>query len=585
MTRLPSDRVESMAITQFRGILDEMTLNVPLRYDIKEGDRGPIWDGNVDFYERDKRKIKYSIDFQVKGRSIGNKRFMDGFSFNEIKEWQLENYKAKNGTILIVCLFRNGYTEKKLYYASLMPYEIDKILDKQHRSKKKNPSIKVQSIENIPTFYRICEQFNYDKKMQGGLSSNFFDNPIYQAKYGKSIEFRSYGNSVFDAINNLLDKDNYFYTLDELGHTVNVSRGKMMSVEMLNSAVVKDSSGRIIFSNGNISELNSEHEELFRFGNSFSINLTRNELTIRLRGSFRSRLRELTYLQDVIKTGKVYINDSSLSLDFDPKIADYFTEAYGVYSNTVGALEKHSIDTDIIIDNWSEDDLNVLGKWLNAVENRKPISLSDNIFGCVQIGTLKLSTFSIKREDGLYDIKSIWNNDNSWDGEFRCNFNNGSYIDTKNAFLVLPSIVFLADDINLDDARNSIRWDELSDGEYGLANLQALNVIKAYDENNNDELLLYADWLLNNLIKYDKSNHDIYFINKQQIKKRLGMMEETDFEEIIAIKDKTSVPMAKLCCCLLLDSKVEARKIFRDLSKKEQEDFCAYPISKFMQDN
>lgn len=585
MARLSSDRVESMAITQFRGVLDEMALNVPLRYDIEEGDRGPIWDGNVDFYERDKRKIRYSIDFQVKGRAIGNKKFTDSFSFNEVKEWQLENYKVKNGTILIVCLFRNDYTEKKLYYASLMPYEIDRILDEQHKSKKKNPSIKVHSIEDTPTFYRVCEQFNYDKKMQGGLSSNFFDNPIYQGKYGKSIEFRSYGSSVFDAMVNLIDNDNYYYTLDELGRTVNVSRGKMVGVEMSSSAVVKDSSGRMVFSHGNISSINSDHEELFRFGNSFLINITKNELTIKLRGSFKSRLYELTYLQDVVKTEKLFIDDFSMGLNFKPEVADYFTNAFKVYDTTVSALEKHNINTEINIDEWTDKDLNALGRWLDAVENKRPIKTSGSIFGCIQVGTLKLSTFCTKREDGLYDVKSIWNNESSWVGEFRCNFSNGSHIDTKNIYLVLPSIVFLADDINLDDARNGIRWDELSDGEYGLANLQALNVIKAYDENNNNELLLYADWLLNNLIKYDKSNHDIYFINKQQIKKRLGMMDETDFEEIIAIKDKTSVPMAKLCCCLLLDSKVEARKIFRDLSKKEQEDFCAYPISKFMQDN
>ena len=583
MTRISSNIVESMAITEFRGVLDRMALDVPLRYDLKEGDKTPIWDGNVDFYEKNNRKIRYSIDFQVKGRSIGNKRFTNSFCFNDIKKWQLENYKTKNGTMLIVCLFRKNYSERRLYYASLMPYEINRILDEQHKSKKKNPSIKVNSIDDIPAFYRICEQFNYDKKMQSGLNSGFFDNPVYQKQYGETIEFRSYGSSIFDAMTNLLDNDNYYYTLDKLGHTVNVSRGKMTSVEILNSAVVKDSLGEIVFPNGNISVINVEHEELFRFGNSFSINLAKNEFTIKLKGTLKSRLEELTYLQDVIKTGKLYIDGFSINLNFESKVAEYFTNALKTYSNIVAALEKHNIDTEIDIDKWSDKDLNALGKWLDAVDNKKPIKTNGTIFGCIQVGTLKLSTFCTQREDGLYDVKSIWNNKDSLDGEFRCSFNNGSYIDTKNVYLVLPSVVFLADDINTKDAKENIKWSKLSGDEYGLANLQVLNILRAYDENGNTELLLYADWLLDNLIEYDSANRDIYYINKQQIKKRLGKMSEADFEEIIAIKEKTSVPMAKLCCCVLLDSRVEAKHIFKSLTKREQDDFRAFPISKFLE--
>ncbi len=57
MTKLSSDNVEKMAIMMFRGVLNQLALKAPLYYDIKDGDRGPIWDENVDFYENDKKEF------------------------------------------------------------------------------------------------------------------------------------------------------------------------------------------------------------------------------------------------------------------------------------------------------------------------------------------------------------------------------------------------------------------------------------------------------------------------------------------------------------------------------------------------
>lgn len=581
MAKLSSDNVEKMAITMFRGVLDQLALKTPLYYDIKDGDRGPIWDGNVDFYENDKKRIRCSIDFQVKGRSKGSGSFADSFSFNGIEKWQLENYKIKNGTILIVCMFRKNYTEHELYYASLLPYEIDAILKSQKKQNK--PSIKVSRIGDVVSFYRICEKFSYDKRMQEGLSNKYFDNLMLQKEYGKTVVFRSYGENLSDAITNLLDNDTYYYTLDELGRTVNVSRGKMAKIEMLSSVTIKNSIGEVVYSSDSVAVMNSKHEETLNFGNSFSINISKNEFKIRLRGSFRSRLYDLRYLSDVIKTGQICIEDSFLKLSFTSEIKKYFTDALKTYEAIVYALKKHHINIDINIDEWPDDDLRALCKWLESIENERPIQVSGPIFGCIQVNSLKLSTFCTRREDGLYDVKSVWNCKHSNLGNFKCNFNDGANIETSNIYLVLPSIVFQADDINLDDAKNNIKWDKLTSGELCLANLQVLNAIKAYDNNNNYELLQYAEWLTDNLIKYDSKNATIHIINRYQIKKRLNALKDEDYNEIIRIKDKTSVSMAKLCCCLLLDYGIEARRLFDTFSKEQQNSFLAFPISKYLQ--
>ena len=88
---------------------------------------------------------------------------------------------------------------------------------------------------------------------------------------------------------------------------------------------------------------------------------------------------------------------------------------------------------------------------------------------------------------------------------------------------------------------------------------------------------------MDNLIKYDSKNATIHIINRYQIKKRLNALKDEGHNEIIRIKDETSVPMVKLCCCLLLDYGIEARRLFDTFSKEQQNSFLAFPISKYLQ--
>ena len=122
---------------------------------------------------------------------------------------------------------------------------------------------------------------------------------------------------------------------------------------------------------------------------------------------------------------------------------------------------------------------------------------------------------------------------------------------------------------------------ELLPDEEILLNFQALEIIKAYDYNGNEELLDYAMYLLN---KIDKCENlvDIVYINKMQINKRKNFLTDDMKIKLIDIKNKNEDPFYKISVNLLIDNAVEANIIFSQLSEQEQKMFESFPIAKYL---
>lgn len=74
MSRLSTSAVEYMAITEFRVLLDEMTLRVSMQPDINENDRTPVWGGCISFYDNYKKKIsKRQINQETESKESFNR--------------------------------------------------------------------------------------------------------------------------------------------------------------------------------------------------------------------------------------------------------------------------------------------------------------------------------------------------------------------------------------------------------------------------------------------------------------------------------------------------------------------------------
>ena len=124
---------------------------------------------------------------------------------------------------------------------------------------------------------------------------------------------------------------------------------------------------------------------------------------------------------------------------------------------------------------------------------------------------------------------------------------------------------------------------KLMPDEEMLLNLQALEIIKAYDYNNNEKLLDYAMFLLSKIEKYEYIE-DIVYINKMQIYKRQNVLDEEMKTKLVDIKERNNELFYKISVDLLIDSKEEAKILFSRLSEKEREIFEKFPIAKYLKE-
>jgi hypothetical protein len=132
---------------------------------LNKGDKEPIWDGNLYFYRTLNNKSNENmigkIPTQIKGREVKN--FSNKDISYSLKIDHLLKYKDDGGIVFFVVeiIQEGGF---KIFCKSLLPLDIDKILNNKKIDKK---TIKVyfKPLENPVSFF---ENFLLNKPKQGG---------------------------------------------------------------------------------------------------------------------------------------------------------------------------------------------------------------------------------------------------------------------------------------------------------------------------------------------------------------------------------------------------------------------------------
>lgn len=163
--------------------------------------------------------------------------------------------------------------------------------------------------------------------------------------------------------------------------------------------------------------------------------------------------------------------------------------------------------------------------------------------------------------------------------------NGETEIYTKNLFSVLNVDVYKADDVDIGQMIEYFDLYQLEDNEEILINLQALEVIKAYDITKNIELLNYAEFLLNK-IKGFQSVEEVVKINLMQIKKRKNQeLSEQELRDMIEIRNNNKDSnMFLLAIATIMENKVEINYILKNMSEIEKQEFKNFPIYALMEE-
>lgn len=577
MERASSKKTEEKAITKINELIDNIKC---ASSNIQKNDKTISWDGTIDFYSGsiDKKKnYDFSVDVQVKGRTRNKKKLDDKSQF-EIDVLDLKNFLKKDGTLLLVVEFKKDSDEYKIYYSSLLPYDIHKELEGIKGTSVEKIKVKMKMIKNADHLESICKNFQLNKDIQKRMNKESFINDYNRTTPATKAKFSVWEkDAAHFTPESLVGQYQYIYEINENGDPVGISYSMIYNMSKEINTEISTVDKSIVYKD--LVYVKTMEEELFTFGKAFTINSTFKKFDIKICGTLNERISELQFINNAISDKMFLIGDSEFKLNDDITGNEQFITLEKNYITLRNLLNKRKITKDLNLDTWKNEEITELLNWLDAIENNKDINLNsaNNLLGSKTINEVKLSVIASKQENGMFKVEPIWNG-----GKYnRYNFKFSSSekeIITDNIFLNLNKEAYLADDINYDEMKSSFT-DELTEDENILLNFQVLDVIEAYDISKDIRLLDYAEYLTSLLLKKDTDARNIYYINYCQILKRKGNISNIEMEELIRIRDSSSEDEIKLCCNALLDNKIEKDIILKRLDNSTINILKSYPIS------
>lgn len=576
---ISTKKTEQRAITKLNELIDNIET---AESKIQINDKSISWDGTIDFFNGtidSKDNFEFSVDVQVKGRTKYKKRLNDKDSF-DLSISDLKNYLKKDGTILFQVVFKNDSEEYKIYYNSLLPYSINKLL-KEYNGFSKTIKIKMKEVKDYNHLESICRTFQLNKNMQKRMTEDMLNQSTLQVDENSMIEFGIWEKKLKSPID-LIGTEQYLYLVDDKKYPIAVDIGTIDSlVEKLQDMIIYDFDKGIIYNDAK-RETDINHHTIITFGKAFYFDFKTNTFNVKITGTFKERLKQLQFVVNSFKNKGFYINNEVFKLE--ESLPQSFEEKLNQYINFEKILEKHNITKDLNFDKWSDKDFKRLNLWLSSIEDGVLLDLASDIdlMGSIQIRDLRLSIMAMKdKENDKFKVENLWNIENHNKYYFKY-IGYGQEIETNILYLVLNKEAYLADDVNIEEMKKEFKDYSFKKEEYLLLNQQVLEVLKAFDCTKNIQLLEYAKWLTKILIKGDLKSKDIYYINYCQILKRENKLTETEMTKLIKIRDHTKDLETKLWCNILLGNKTEANILIKSFNEDTIKILKEYPIAIYL---
>ena len=577
MHNISTRKTEKQAVNKFEDLI--LRINYA-DYNFNVDDTGISWDGEINLYHGiidNKENFDYSIKTQIKGRSTTIKRLQDKRKF-DVDKVDLENYLKEDGTMFLLALFKD-IDDFKLYYAPLLPYNLRKYLKEQPNSKNQI-KIKLKEIKDAKHFEKVLRDFAIDKQEQKRISENVFEQGdllINNENVFKFYDWRSKESNIVE----LLGEEKYLYQYDELNNITNITCAKISKIKEPLKINISNKSGQSFYSTADYI-ITSEGNRIL-FGNTFELDYSNRIFNFKIQGTLNERCEQLNFIKCVMQDSGFIVNEDFIPLIIEEKDKVQFNMQYDLYNKINNFLKNHKITKDLDLEKWSNKDINDLMIWISSIDDHKPIKIKEldiSAIGSIKINELRFSIFADKRNDGGFDVYSLWNTKPS--GKYIFTYKNSeTQVNTKNFYSVLNKQAYASDDVNIDEMKKEMEEYKLVPNEELLLNLQVLEIIKAYDYNNNDKLLDYALYLIEIIENYE-SIKDVVYINRMQICKRKNMLSDEMKLTLLEIKNRHEDLFYKISVDLLIDNNVEAKLSFSKLNNEEQILYKDFPISIYL---
>lgn len=569
-----STDIEKMAVIK---VQEEILRNKEyLSEYINSNDKTPMWDGNIYVYNNPKKEKKYyqgKIETQVKGEEV--KKIKSGNSKYRIEVETLEAYnKDKKGTLLLVCKFID-LDNYQLYYANLLPIDLDDILRKAQNKNKKGKdkiSIDIKPIRRnaVSSLKNICLNFLRESNKQ--LNIKIMD--INELKDIKKVNFQITGiKKENDLIEYMLNNDIYTYaTFGDNNEMVALRKSILYSVETKRKYGIKVND-KLYYDSINVMHI--QGKEVIKMGKG--IILDGYKVTITPTGNINERIKDVEFFIDLYNYQKINIDGDEFKFPLNTtsqneKIIVQEKEYLKWLKDVKNVFEKFNIflDTDLnIFNNEDFKNINNLIELCNGNFNK--VKTFNKLY-YTKMNKYKIIYIIRKRDNGKVDLINFYSD--------LSNVYKVALTVKNEEILVSPYLQLTENDllehINLDYEVIKKSFDDINiKAEPAIVEF-VLNCLRVYDKNNDEKILNLALDVNNKLL--EKSTSSINIINKLQILKRMRKLETDEIAQLISIRDKENDKKIKVGISILLESNFEFNKYFNELSSEERKEFEHFPI-------
>lgn len=397
-----------------------------------------------------------------------------------------------------------------------------------------------------------------------------------------NIEFAVIGEEKYIE-DYLFNNDIYSYAFDETTNK-KYALPKLKEIQKYqNKKVDVKINNKLYYSQ--ITIVKNREEEYVLYGKSTKIYLYKNKVNFKLKGNLYERINDAKFIIDLLENRKIIVNNKEVSLPINigkiqkEKYIESLNKDLNYFNKIKKVFEKFNIKFEKDFDTLDEKSLINLQRFTRLNDGILFDGIEESGIHFIEIAGYYIAFFVSVDSNKKVEVYNYFDDLSEKIRVF--------YLDKeKNQIAISPYInltaenLILFSNVNIDIMKKSFEAPEYSEETCLRYNLWLLELIKAYDKSHDQRWLEFAEYLIDKILKFNKSPS--YKINKLQIIKRKRNLNQKEKDELYEMKEKEGEDMIKCGIAILLDNLSDFERYFNKLENKEE--FEKFPIYNLIKD-
>lgn len=568
--------IEEIAVLAVRNEIVKYSDTLVAYIDTKE--KTPMWDGYIYVYKsksknKSNKEFEGKIGVQVKGTTVD--KISKGNSKYSIKVDYLKAYQKDKKGILLFVVEIIDYANTKLFYANLLPVDLNEIL-KRVKENQEYVTIDIKPIneKSSSSLKMICLNFLKNANEQMNIPIKNID----EIKKIKEIKIPIIGEEKYFE-DYLFNNDIYSYAIDEETNE-KIALPKLQDLQKFTTNKVNVAvNGKQYYNN--ITFIKNKEEEYVLYGKSTKIFLNQNKVTFKIKGNVYERIHDTKFIIDLINNKSLTINEKNIDLKVkvdNPEEKMYIENIKNDLERLKkikNLFEKFNIVFRNDLDNLSDTDWKNLNMLIYINDGNKTKSITESKLYNVKIAQYNIAFIAIIDKNNKIYIYNYFSDLSNIMKVFYYDENKKEipisvYINMKITTLLEYS------NINFDVIKETFNSLDSNEETLERCNLWMLEVLKAYDQNKGNMILDLAKYINERIIEHRNNSVDI--INKMQILKRLRDLSVDEKEILYSLREEDKDMMIQCAIAILLENKSDFERYFSKLNNEEKNNFRNFPI-------